>query len=162
METKTVSPFTENFFSQFVTSKEKLVCININDSLNDAAKLMRKSHVGGLIVCEEKAGKQTPVGVLTDRDITIESLGQDVKPDSLKVSDVMSRTLATAHRNEDLFSMIAKMKENGVNRLPFIDDDGTLSGIVTSKKIVQCLIQGMQDLASLGQQQRQNEKATRH
>jgi len=139
-----------------------MICVSANDSLSDAAKLMRKNHVGDIVVCEQVTGKKTPVGIITDRDITIESLGQGVNPDSIKVSDIMSRSLATASPEEDLFGMIAKMKENGVNRLPIVDQDGNLAGIVTSKKIVQCLIQGLQDLSSLSTKQRGLEKEHRH
>ena len=156
------SQFTKDFLEQFAASKEQLVCVDSGASLKEAAQLMLKKHVGSVIVVEEKSGKKTPVGIITDRDLMIETLAQDVDPSSLNVKDIMTRTLATAPHTDDIFSMIAKMKENGVHRLPIVDQKGELTGIVTSRKLVQCLIQGLNDLSALSLNQHQKEKQVRH
>ncbi len=160
--TKQVSQFTQDFFKQFATPKEQVATVDSKASLFDAAKLMRKNHVGNIIVVELKNGKKSPVGILTDRDLVIETLAQDVDAKTLSVRDIMATELATATQTDDVFSLIAKMKENGVNRLPVVDADGTLAGIVTSKKLVQCLVQGIQDLSALSAQQHEKEKELRH
>ncbi len=156
------SEFTKNFFSQFATPKEDLVCTTLDSSLVDAAKLMRDHHVGSVIVVTENSTQKIAVGILTDRDLALETIAQGVDPELLKVRDIMSRSLAHATEDDDLFSMIAKMKENGITRLPVISDSGELIGIVTSKKLTQCLIQGLHDLSSLSKEQRQKEEELRH
>ncbi len=157
------SEFTKLFFSNFAVPETEITCIDANASLPEAAKLMRRKHVGSIIVIERtKEGKNVPTGVITDRDLVIETLAQDVTASTLKVSDIMSTNLTTAEENEDLFSMIAKMKENGVNRLPVVDAQGHLVSMVTSKKIVQCLLQGIQDIGATGAEQRRKEREMRH
>jgi len=156
------SQFTKDFFKEFIAPKEQLVYIEGKATLTEAAQLMLKKHVGNVVVVEERDGKKVPLGIITDRDITIETIAQNVDPESLYVKDIMTSSLATAVQNEDIFSMIAKMKENGVHRLPVVDETGELISIVTSKKLVQCLVQGLNDLSALSTQQHQREKEIRH
>ena len=156
------SQFTKDFFKQFMTPKEKLVTVELQASLSDVAQIMRQKHVGDVVVMDSRNGKKVPIGIVTDRDITIESLGQNVDPRTLSVKDIMKESLATARFSDDIFSMVAKMKENGVNRLPVIGESGEALGIVTSKKLVQCLIQGLNDLSALSSVQHQKEKEVRH
>jgi len=162
MEHASSSQFTKGFFEQFITSKESVACVEANATLTDAAQMMLKKHVGSLVIVDESSGKKNPIGMITDRDITIESVAEELDPNTLSVSDVMTPSLATATLNEDIFSMIAKMKSEGVHRLPVIDETGELVGIVTSKKLVQCLLQGLNDLSALSNQQHQREKEIRH
>ena len=71
----------------------------------DAAKRMRTSHVGDLVVVENRDGRHVPIGIVTDRDIVIGVVAGD--PDHINyllVSDVMTADLVTAqdqdeHRN---------------------------------------------------------------
>ena len=156
------SQFTKDFFNQFAVSKEQLISVETGSTLTEAAQLMRKNHVGNIVVVDQKSGKKKPVGIITDRDIALEIFAQDKDPKTMKAEDIMTRSLATATLNEDLFSMIAKMKENGVNRLPVLSESGDLVGIVTSKKLLQCLVQGLQDLSAVSSQQHKKEKDTRH
>src|SRR3970282_2174334 len=65
-------------------------------SIRQAAQLMREQHVGDLVVVEEKAGRRTPLGILTDRDLVIEILAKDVDMNTVTVGDVMSNELLTA------------------------------------------------------------------
>jgi len=74
----------------------------------DAARRMRKSHVGNLIVIEDRNGRRIPIGIVTDRDIVISVVAGD--PDHINyllVSDVMSTDLVTA-REHDSDSDVAR------------------------------------------------------
>lgn len=141
-----------------------VICIAADASLPEAATLMRENHIGDLVVVETANGFQKPVGMITDRDILIETLPQNVNPENLYVSDIMSRGVATAGENEDPFSVIKTMKDCGVVRLPVVDDQGALVGIITARSLVQLLSQGLCDLAMIARQQHENEeeKAARH
>ncbi|PKO64841.1 MAG: CBS domain-containing protein, partial [Betaproteobacteria bacterium HGW-Betaproteobacteria-17] len=72
-------------------------------SVVDAAQLMRKHHVGDLVVVEETAGRRHPVGIVTDRDIVVEVVAAGVNPDALKVGDIMGPEVATVRESEGLF-----------------------------------------------------------
>lgn len=144
--------------------KKEVVCVTADSSLAEAAALMREKHIGDLVVIDEKSGMRKPVGMITDRDILIETLPQNVNPEKLYVSDIMSRGLTTASEHENPFSLIKTMKECGVSRLPVVDERGELCGIVTARSLVRLLSEGLCDLASISEQQHQNEadKSARH
>ena len=103
-------------------------------SLLDGAKKMRKEHVGSLVVLDKD---DRPIGMVTDRDITIEvvALEKDIK--ALTVDDVMSSPICTAEAEESVVDALARMREQGFRRLPVVDHDGKLLGIVTASKIVE-------------------------
>ena len=60
------------------TQKTKVICVDTMATATDAAKLMRDNHVGDVVIVSKHNGKTIPVGMLTDRDITIETCAQDV------------------------------------------------------------------------------------
>lgn len=113
---------------------QKVATIPSGTPLLNCAKEMRELHVGSLVVVGEE-GK--PIGMLTDRDITIEvvALEKDVK--SLVVDDVMSSPVSVAHCTEGVVDALARMREQGIRRLPVVDNEGKLCGIVTASNIVE-------------------------
>lgn len=103
-------------------------------SLLDGAKKMRSRHVGSLVVIDNDG---RPIGMLTDRDITIEVVALDRDVHGLTVDDVMSTPICTAEASESVVDALARMREQGFRRLPVIDKDGRLMGIVTASNIVE-------------------------
>lgn len=69
----------------------------------EAAQLMRRNHVGTLIVVEEVNGMLVPQGIVTDRDIVVVVLAEGLDPKSIKVIDIMKVELMTAVETEDVF-----------------------------------------------------------
>lgn len=96
-----------------------------------AARLMREHHTGTLIVVDDPEGERTPVGIITDRDIVIEVLANELSPAKTAVASVMTATLVVGGVSEELADAIDRMRVHGVRRLPVIDHGGTLKGIVT-------------------------------
>jgi CBS domain-containing protein len=91
----------------------------------DAAKRMRTSHVGDLVIVEARGERQVPVGILTDRDIVIRGLaGDPAHLTYLLVSDLMTDELVTAEEHESTEAALMKMQEHGVRRLPIVDSEG--------------------------------------
>ena len=72
-------------------------------SVVDAAQLMRKHHVGDLVVVEERDGRKHPAGIVTDRDIVVEVVAAGVNPESLKVGDIMGPEVGTVCVSEGMF-----------------------------------------------------------
>jgi predicted transcriptional regulator len=108
-------------------------------SLATATQLMRQAHIGDLIVTEQRGARIVPIGVLTDRDIVIEVLAENVDPKVLRVADVMSTDLATVRDDNGLEFALNVMRGHGVRRLPVLDRDGALTGIVSLDDIIQYL-----------------------
>lgn len=130
-------------------------------SVVDAAQLMRKHHVGDLVVVEERNGRRHPVGVVTDRDIVVEVVAAGVNPDALKVGDIMGPEVATVRESEGLFEALRYMRGKGVRRMPVVDRDGGLVGILTLDDLLGLLAEEMTELAKLVSHERQREAASR-
>jgi len=130
-------------------------------SVVDAARLMRTHHVGDLVVVEEKGGRNQPVGIVTDRDIVVEVVAAGVNPDALKVGDIMGSEVATVRESEGLFEALRYMRDKGVRRMPVVDRDGGLVGILTLDDLLSLLAEEMTELAKLVSHERQREAAAR-
>ena len=140
-----------------------IVCVRPDATLREAAELMRGNHIGDVIVAEKMGPRQyRPIGILTDRDLAIEILGQGINGETLLVRDIMTDSLVTAGWRDDVFTLARTMRENGVGRLPVVDENGALVGILTSRKLCQLFLQGLTDLAGLTVQQQSNERILRH
>lgn len=127
----------------------EVVLVNKDSSVQDAARLMRVHHVGDLVVAEERDGRRIPIGILTDRDIVIEVIAEDVDVGSVAIGDVMSFKLLTAREQDDTFDTIKLMQTKGVRRLPVVDKQGQLVGIVTIDDLIDLLAETLMDVAGL-------------
>jgi CBS domain-containing protein len=128
----------------------------------DAAKRMRTSHVGDLVVVETRNGRHVPVGIVTDRDIVISVVAGD--PDHINyllVDDVMSSDLITAREGDTIETSLKKMQEHGVRRLPIVDETGALVGILTLDDVLQYLTGQQSELVALVAREQQHERQFR-
>jgi|AntDeeMetagen192_2_1112575.scaffolds.fasta_scaffold02109_6 CBS domain-containing protein len=112
---------------QIARDKEDLVTASPDASIVDAAKMMADHDVGCIVVERD----DEPVGIVTDRDLTVDVLaeGKDAKETTL--SDVMTRDPVTAHIEAGVYELSQSMRENGIRRMPLVGDDGELAGIIT-------------------------------
>jgi predicted transcriptional regulator len=110
--------------------------IEADEDIIEAAKRMRQTHVGDLIVVENRDGRDVPIGVITDRDIVIQVVAKDVAPSTLKVADAMSRELITVRKDNGIDFALQKMQRAGVRRIPVVDRNGALSGVLAMDDVV--------------------------
>ncbi|MBS1188851.1 MAG: hypothetical protein H6R10_643 [Rhodocyclaceae bacterium] len=115
----------------------------------EAAKLMRRHHVGCLVVVESLAGARRPVGVVTDRDLVIEVLAQEVAPEKLTVGDLIAGDVATVGTGAGVFDTLHYMREHGCRRMPVVDDSGQVAGIVALDDYVGLFAEELTELARL-------------
>ncbi|MCG8381152.1 MAG: CBS domain-containing protein [Gammaproteobacteria bacterium] len=143
-------------------NREVTVCTP-ETSISKAARLMRQAHAGNLIVIEETGPGNRPIGIVTDRDLVIEVLALDIDPNVLTVGDIMSTQPVTARENEDMFDVLARMRRAGVRRVPVVDGEGILIGLITLDDMLELFHEGLDDMMWLirneiehEQQERQN------
>ena len=105
----------------------------ITESLADAAKIMWENDCGILPIIKD--GRKV-VGMITDRDICIATAMKDRKPSAISVEEVMNRTVYAAQAEEDLEQALQTMREHKVRRLPVLNLEGELQGIVSMNDIV--------------------------
>lgn len=100
-------------------------------SAADASRLMRSYKVGDLVALEKKAGRNRVVGVVSDRDIVARVMSTGVAPDMLTVGDILVQDFVTLTENEGVNEALCRIREKGVQRMPVVDVDGGLIGLVT-------------------------------
>jgi CBS domain-containing protein len=139
-------------------NREVLVAYK-DDTLLEAAALMRQYHVGDVIIVEEKNDLRYPIGIVTDRDIVIEVVAQGIEIEAVSVGDLMCRDLVLAQEDDDLIGAIQLMRRKGVRRLPVVDKRGALVGILTADDLIELIAEQLQAMAGLiGKEQAQEKQ----
>ncbi len=136
-----------------------LVCVERGASLQYAAQLMKKHHVGGVVVVEAN-GKNKPVGILTDRDIVLSVVAENL-PLSTRVEEVMSKNVVRVKHSEGIAAVVDQMEREGVRRIIITDEGGNAHGLVSADDILQLVARELNGLGKLVDRQIQNEKLAR-
>ena len=97
------------------------------ETLRRAAEMMVRLDVGALPVVTDNQ----LMGMLTDRDIVVRGVAAGLSPDAGCVSDVMTREVLYCPADQDTREVLDLMGEKQVRRLPVVDDDRHLVGIVS-------------------------------
>ena len=105
--------------------------IDADKSVAYAAKMMRDEDVGLAPIVE---GDKL-IGTLTDRDIAIRVVAEGRDPDQVKVRDVASKQVVTIDPQQDLDEALRIMAKHQVRRLPVVEEDGKLVGVVAQADI---------------------------
>jgi CBS domain-containing protein len=159
-QTSQPSSFINEF--QYETQENQLITLSPEASVLDAVRLMRDHHIGDVIIAEKRNNEVIPVGIVTDRDLSVEILAQCADPEFLHVSSVMSRNLVTCTDGTSVFEMIRLMNEKGVTRILLVSDTGALKGLTNAKKLMQFLVEGMHQLSHISDKQKSNEQKMQH
>ncbi len=139
----------------------EVVYVNREVTVHAACKLMRHYHVGSLVVVDETGGKRVPVGILTDRDIVVEIDAMDLDPKVITAGDIMSAALATVPENHGVLETIEVMRFKGVRRMPIVDAEGRLIGIVTIDDLLEVLAEELTDIARIVSREQSHEQHAR-
>lgn len=116
----------------------ELVTLDHRASHQEAARLMREHHVGSVVVTQEADGQARAVGILTDRDLAVESMARGLDAAREPVSRLIEgRVLHSVAGDADLGTVIAHMQSAGVRRLLVRDADGHVAGLVSFDDVLQ-------------------------
>ena len=143
-------------------STTNTVCCARDESVQGAALLMRKHHVGDLIVVDEPDGERIPIGIVTDRDIVVSVIALGLDPASLEVGDIMSDDLLVTGEQDDVYATIERMRFRGIRRVPVVNASGGLIGIVSADDLLEFLAGEMGELSRISAHQQAHEKRARH
>ncbi len=116
-----------------------------NQSVGNLATVMKEEDVGSVIIEDD----HRPVGIVTDRDLVLEVLEPRRDPSEVTAADVMTETPTTVRTDEGILEATAAMYEKGVRRLPIVDDDGEIVGIVTLDDLMVLLTDEMDNLVGV-------------
>ena len=106
--------------------------IDPDQPVAEAAKLMKQEDVGIVPIVDDQ---NRLVGTITDRDITLRVVAEEKDPKSTTVSEVASSDLVTVDPQQELDEALRLMAQHQVRRLPVVEEDGKLVGIVAQADV---------------------------
>jgi len=96
------------------------------------ARKLRDAHVGCVVVTRGAH----PVGVVTDRDIAIRIVAEERDPRTTRVSEIVTYDPVVVRDDDGIDTASARMREHGIRRLPIVDAQGNVVGMVTADDLV--------------------------
>lgn len=120
-----------------------------DQALSEAARTMLESHVGSLIVVENRETTRKPIGIVTDRDIVRGQLRLGADLFCLTVGDVMTPDPLTLTVNVGVGEAIEFLHARGVRRAPVVDSGGNLVGIITLDDLLPAVARELEELSTL-------------
>jgi CBS domain-containing protein len=124
-------------------TRKQVATIATDASARQAAELMRERHVGAIIVTE--GGR--PVGMVTDRDLALRVVAANRDP-NVPVAEVVSRKLLTLAVADTIDQALFTMRREGVRRVPIVDREGSIVGMVTLDDLLVLLAGELSSTAS--------------
>jgi CBS domain-containing protein len=128
-------------------------------TIQEAALVMRQHHVGNLVVVDSQNGKRVPVGIVTDRDIVVSVVATKLDAAIFTVGDLAMQKVTTCREDEGVLECIQRMRTKGVRRMPVVDREGNLSGIVAVDDLLQLLAVEMNAIGKLISREQVHEAA---
>ncbi|HOI13091.1 MAG TPA: CBS domain-containing protein [Methanoculleus sp.] len=124
--------------------REQVIAVSPDTPAVEVARIMGEKNVGSVVIV---TGDNRPVGILTDRDLTVRVMAQEKNPGEIRAGDILTRDVITFQDSMGIYEAIQKMTDAGIRRMPIIDDAGKLIGIVTMDDIVRMLGEEMAAIA---------------
>jgi len=116
-----------------VMTKDPVCCLP-NDSVAKAAELMKSEDIGSIPVIENEQTRKL-VGIVTDRDLALEIVAEGLDAKSTKVETVMTRKVVTCLADDDLQKALDAMAEHQLRRIPVVDNDNKILGIIAQADV---------------------------
>lgn len=139
----------------------EVVVVERAESVREAVHLMRQHHVGSVVVVEKRGEAAQPAGILTDRDIVIEVLAEDVDPDKVNIGDIMSTDPVTVEESATLLDALEAMRKQGVRRLLVVNAKGMLLGMLAVDDLLELLGEQLSALVELIRTEQKHERSLR-
>ena len=110
---------------------------------------------------ENAQGEKVPVGMLTDRDITISVTALALDPATITANEIMGESVVCANENAGIAETVALMRAKGVRRIPVVNDAGVLTGLLSADDLLGLLAEEMSGLAGAAMREHRHERQTR-
>ena len=113
-----------------------VICATADTPLGEIAQLMRDNDCGAIPIIDNVESIR-PIGVITDRDITVRTVAEGRNPLELTARDAMSEGAVTIEPDADLEECLDLMEENQLRRIIVVDEDGAVIGLVAQADIAE-------------------------
>ena len=113
---------------------KKPVCCLPDDTVVMVAKLMKRENIGSIPVVENQI-TQKVIGIVTDRDLALKIVAEEREAKSTKVEEVMTHKVVTCRAEDDLQKALDAMVEHQLRRIPVVDNDNKILGIIAQADV---------------------------
>ncbi len=110
------------------------VCCLPDDTVGQAARLMRRERVGSIPVISDDRSRSL-IGIITDRDMATKVVAESRDPNHTQIFDVMTRAIVACRGTDDVACAIKAMREHELRRVPIVDFDGHIIGIISQSDV---------------------------
>lgn len=124
--------------------REQVVAVSPDTPAVEVARIMGEKNVGSVVIV---TGDNRPAGVITDRDLVVRIMARGVDPGEVRAGEIPNRDVITFRDSMGIYEAIQKMAAETIRRMPVVDDDGKLIGIVTMDDIIRMLGEEMAAIA---------------
>lgn len=123
--------------------KKPPVALSADAKCIEAAETMRARNVGSIVIAEGRK----PLGVITDRDLVVRVMARNEDPRELTIGEVMSKDPRFVTRTRSIDEVVATMRQLGVRRIPVVDENGDLDGLVSMDDLLLAISDQLGSLA---------------
>ncbi len=116
------------------------------ESVQVVAERMHSRNVGTLVVLDED---KKPIGLVTDRDLTIKVLARGLDGQEMKVQQVMTKSLKTVREEASIEAALTLMRSGLIRRLPVVDESGALVGLLSLDDVLDLLAEEFGEIGKL-------------
>lgn len=124
--------------------REQVVAVSPDTPAVEVARIMGEKNVGSVVIV---TGDNRPAGVITDRDLVVRIMARGMDPGEVRAGEIPNRDVITFRDSMGIYEAIQKMAAETIRRMPVVDDDGKLIGIVTMDDIIRMLGEEMAAIA---------------
>lgn len=121
---------------------EEVVTASPDSDLEEITESLESENVGAIVITDD----DTPAGIVTDRDAAL-AIHQHDDVASVSVEDVMTEDPATIQEDAEAIEISRAIDEHDVRRFPVVDEDGSLTGIVTLDDLVATIGEQLDNVA---------------
>jgi CBS domain-containing protein len=127
-----------------------VICCEVDTPIAEVAALMRRHHVGDVVVVDaQQEGARVPIGIVTDRDIVVETIALGIEAKLFTASDLMTAPVTTVQENASLGEASALLRGKKIRRLPVVNQAGSLFGIITADDVLNLIAAELSMIAGL-------------
>jgi CBS domain-containing protein len=116
-----------------VITENPVFCLP-EDSAGQAARLMRREHIGSVPVVTDEQRREL-IGVVSDRDLALKVVGESRDANRTSVYDVMTSAVIACREDDDIHSAVLAMEEHALRRIPVVNYAGRLVGIIAHEDV---------------------------
>ncbi|MCA9014153.1 MAG: CBS domain-containing protein [Planctomycetaceae bacterium] len=120
--------------------------VDADESVQVAAERMHARNVGTLIVLDQESH---PIGMITDRDLALRIVAKGRDPIQTLVGEIMTRFPYNVNEETPIEMALSKMRAGGFRRLPVVDADGKLVGVLSLDDILELLCSEFTEIGNL-------------